>query len=259
VICHLLGVPAADQERFRAWGHDVAATLEPQTARAARNSPQEAQLALTGYLRDLVDKRRSAPDASLLSALIAVEEEGDRLTTAELVSTALLLLVAGFETTVNLIGNAVVALDAHPDQLELLRAEPDRWGNAVEEVLRYDSPVQLTMRSAYQGVTVAGETVPAGQAVLVLLGGANRDPAVFTDPATFDVTRANAGEHLAFSAGIHFCLGASLARLEATTGLRALYDRFPGLTVTGRPVRRSTRVLRGFARVPATAMIRPVT
>jgi cytochrome P450 len=258
VIADLLGVPEEEHGRLLEWGNRAAVTLDPGLTFKEYRAAEVALRRMHHWFEGHVARLRRDPGDDLLSRLATLEGD-DALSEDELRAVGLLVLGAGFETTVNLIGNAVVALDAHPDQLELLRAEPDRWGNAVEEVLRYDSPVQLTMRSAYQGVTVAGETVPAGQAVLVLLGGANRDPAVFTDPATFDVTRANAGEHLAFSAGIHFCLGASLARLEATTGLRALYDRFPGLTVTGRPVRRSTRVLRGFARVPATAMIRPVT
>jgi cytochrome P450 len=161
----------------------------------------------------------------------------------------LLLLGAGFETTVNLLGNAVVALDAHRDQWESLAADPAGWPNAVEEVLRWDSPVQITGRTS-RGATVGGREVPAGHRVTVLLGAANRDPDVFADPARFDVTRANAREHLAFSAGIHYCLGAGLARLEGEVALRALTERFPQLRVAGRPVRRDLQTLRGFERLP---------
>jgi cytochrome P450 len=147
VICHLLGIPAEDRARFRAWGHDVAATLEPQTRRAAESDSRLSELALTAYLQALVAKRRADPDDSLLSALIAAEEEGDHLTSAELVSTALLLLVAGFETTVNLIGNGTVALLGEQEQWQRLCEEPGLIPGAVEELLRYDSPVQMTSRA----------------------------------------------------------------------------------------------------------------
>ncbi len=164
------------------------------------------------------------------------------------------MLGAGFETTVNLIGNAVVLLDEHPDQLAWLQDNPDGWANAVEEVLRVDAPVQLTVRFALHDTEVAGERVGAGEGVLVYLGGANRDPEVFTDPHEFDVRRANAADHVGFSAGIHFCLGASLARLEAAVALRTLYDRYPDLRVVGRPERRTTRVLRGWEYLPVSTL-----
>jgi cytochrome P450 len=162
------------------------------------------------------------------------------------------VLGAGFETTVNLIGNAVEVLDRHPDQLRTLQADPDGWANAVEEVLRYESPVQMTMRVAHRDVEVAGTEVPAGTAILAMLGGANRDPAVFDEPARFDVTRPNAHDHVAFSAGVHYCVGASLARLEAAVALRLLYERFPDLRLAGRSERRDTRILRGYERLPVT-------
>jgi cytochrome P450 len=141
-------------------------------------------------------------------------------------------------------------LDAHPDQSKILADEPGLWGNAVEEVLRYDSPVQLTLRQATTDVEIAGTRVLAGTAILNMLGGANRDPDVFVDPQTFDVTRSDADKHVSFSAGAHYCLGASLARTEATTALRMLYERFPDLTVTGPGERRGTRVLRGYEQIP---------
>jgi cytochrome P450 len=156
VICHLLGVPAEDQARFRAWGHDVAATLDPQTAAAARTQTRAAELALTGYLQDLVRERRAHPDDSILSALIAAEEAGDRLSSGEVVSTALLLLIAGFETTVNLIGNGTVALLGDPDSWNRLRQDPGLVPAAIEEMLRYDSPVQLTARIATEDVEAGG-------------------------------------------------------------------------------------------------------
>jgi cytochrome P450 len=256
VICHLLGVPAEDQASFRAWGHDVAATLEPQAAGAALSQSRAAEVALTGYLRDLVGKRRADPDDSLLSAMIAVEEDGDRLTQAELVSTALLLLVAGFETTVNLIGNGTVALLTAPDgrqQWDRLRRDPALVPAAVEELLRYDSPVQMTSRNATQDVELDGTLIRQGTPVIVAIGGANRDPAVFDQPGRLLTDRPNAARHLSFSLGIHHCLGAALARLEGRIAVEELTSRYPGLTLAGTPVRRPLLVLRGFESVPVRA------
>ncbi|TVZ04930.1 cytochrome P450 [Trebonia kvetii] len=253
VICHLLGVPAEDQDKFRAWGHDVVTTLEPQTSRAARHHSQASEIALAGYLRDLVAKRRSDPDDSLLSALIAVEEEGDSLTSAELVSTALLLLVAGFETTVNLIGNGTVALLGERAQWDRLCKEPELISGAIEELLRYDSPVQMTSRTATEDLEVDGTVIRKGIPVIVSIGGANRDPAIFAEPGRLMVDRPEAARHLSFSLGIHHCLGAALARLEGRIAIEELTSRFPGLAMAGTPVRRPLLVLRGFETVPVRA------
>jgi cytochrome P450 len=252
VICHLLGVPAEDQEKFRVWGHDVAATLEPQTSRNARNDSRASELALTAYLRDLVVKRRANPDDSILSALIAAEEEGDRLTEGELVSTALLLLVAGFETTVNLIGNGTVALLSQGDreQWEQLGEEPALAPGAVEELLRYDSPVQMTSRIATEDLEVDGTAIRQGTPVLVAIGGANRDPAVFDQPDRLMIDRENASRHLSFSFGTHHCLGAGLARLEGRIAVEELTRRYPRLELAGTPARRPLIVLRGYESVP---------
>ena len=256
VICHLLGVPARDQAQFRAWGHEVAASLEPQLAAAARAQSRAAEVALTGYLRDLVRERRANPDDSILSALIAAEDEGDRLTSAEVVSTALLLLVAGFETTVNLIGNGTVALMGSPDSWDRLRQDPALVPAAVEEMLRYDSPVQLTSRIATEEVEVGGAVIAAGRAVITLIGGANRDPEVFQQPDQFRIDRPDSGRHLSFSLGIHHCLGASLARLEARIAIEELTRRYPALEPAAPPTRRSLLVLRGFESVPVRASTR---
>jgi cytochrome P450 len=166
-------------------------------------------------------------------------------------------LGAGFETTVNLIGNAVALLEAHPDQLAVA-LEQDLWPGVVEETLRYDSSVQFTLRQAYTDTEVAGTPVTTGTGIVVMIGGANRDPAVFAEPHRFDVTRGNAAEHLAFSGGVHYCLGASLARQEAMIALRALYTRFPGLRLGTTSVRRETRVLRGYRNLPAAVAKYPV-
>ena len=257
VICHLLGVPAEDQASFRAWGHDVAASLEPQTSAAAESQTRAAELALTAYLRDLVSKRRANPDDSILSALIAVEEEGDRLSSDELVSTALLLLVAGFETTVNLIGNGTVALLRERQNWDRLREEPALVPSAVEELLRYDSPVQLTSRIATQDVDLDGIVIPQGMPIAVVIGGANRDPAAFDHPDSLRIDRLDASKHLSFSLGIHHCLGAALARLEARIALEELTRRYPGLDLAAEPARRPLLVLRGYESVPVRARSAP--
>jgi cytochrome P450 len=253
VICHLLGVPAQDQAKFRAWGHDVAATLEPQSERAVENQSRSSELALTEYLRDLVGKRRADPDDSLLSALVAAEEEGDRLSSGELVSTALLLLVAGFETTVNLIGNGTVALLGDREQWDRLAREPALVPAAVEELLRYDSPVQLTSRTATEDVDMGSTVIRKGASVIVLIGGANRDPGMFDHPDRLTLDRPNASRHLSFSLGIHHCLGAALARLEGRIAFEELTLRYPGLRLAGTPARRPLLVLRGFESVPVRA------
>ena len=193
---------------------------------------------------------RRHPGDNILSTLVHAHSEEGRLSRDELTSIAMLLLAAGFETTVNLIGNGAALLTSHPGQLARLQADPALWPRAVDEVLRHDSPVQRTGRVAIRDTEVAGERMRAGSVVVIMLGGANRDPAVFTDPDVFDVTRPNAGEHIAFSSGIHYCLGAALARMEGEVGLRALFDRFPDLVPDGPPHRRPTRVLRGYDAMP---------
>jgi cytochrome P450 len=197
--------------------------------------------------------RRADPDDSILSALIAAEEEGDRLSSEEVVSTALLLLVAGFETTVNLIGNGTVALLGEREQWQRLREEPALVPAAVEEMLRYDSPVQLTSRIATEEVEVDGSPISRGEPILVCLGGANRDPDVFPEPDRFDVERRDPSRHLAFSRGIHHCLGAALARLEARVAFEELTRRFAALEPAGTPTRRPLLVLRGYETVPVRA------
>jgi cytochrome P450 len=196
---------------------------------------------------DHIDRLRSAPSDDVFSQVI---RDGD-LTRHELGTTAALLAGAGFETTVNLIGNAIVLLLHHRDQLAMLREDPDLWPGAVEEVLRIDSPVQMTSRTAARDLELAGHHIAACETVALLLGGANRDPAVFADPEQFDITRPNAKDHLSFGSGVHACLGASLARMEATIALRALFERFPALRLDGTPTPRGLATLRGFRRIPA--------
>jgi cytochrome P450 len=255
VICHLLGVPAEDQASFRAWGHDIGTTLD--SAGTVESQSRSSELALTAYLRDLVRRRRADPDDSLLSALVAAEEEGDRLSSDELVSTALLLLVAGFETTVNLIGNGTVALLGEQEQWGRLGEEPALVPAAVEELLRYDSPVQMTSRIATEDIDVGGVRIPRGASIILAIGGANRDPGVFDQPDCLRIDRPNASRHLSFSLGIHHCLGAALARLEGRIAVEELTRRYPRLEMAGTPTRRSLLVLRGFESVPVRACLPP--
>ncbi|MEN3267450.1 cytochrome P450 [Pseudonocardia sp.] len=250
VIAEMLGAPAEMRRQFLEWGAGGAMSLDAGLSyRDFRLSERHLE-ALQNWMLGHFEHIRRNPGDNILSALVHAHTEEGRLTEKEVTSIAVLLLAAGFETTVNLIGNGAAVLTAHPDQLALLRAEPQRWGNAVEEILRFDSPVQRTARFAGRDAEVAGEQVRAGRIVVMLVGGANRDPAVFTDPHQFDITRENADGHLAFSSGIHYCLGAALAKMEGEVGLRALFDRFPDLALDGPPRRRPTRVLRGYDAMP---------
>ena len=250
VIAELLGVPVAMRETFLRWGAAAAATLDPGLPFRRYLTAEKALRQMHAWLREHFARLARDPGEDLVSTLVTLPEE-DALTERELHAIVMLVLGAGFETTVNLLGNAVVALDGHRDQWEALAADPSGWPNAVEEVLRFDSPVQITGRTS-RGTTLGGREVRSGNRVTVLLGAANRDPDVFADPARFDVTRANAREHLAFSGGIHYCLGAGLARLEGEVGLRSLTERFPALRVAGRPVRRDLQTLRGYEHLPVT-------
>jgi cytochrome P450 len=253
VICHLLGVPAEDEAKFGAWGREIVTALEPDSAPNGEIKTREAELAVTAYLKELVCQRRADPDDSILSALIAAEEEGDRLSSAEVVSTAALLLIAGFITTVNLIGNGTVALLAEQEQWSRLHEEPALVPAAVEELLRYDSPVQLTSRVATQDVETDGAVIPKGATVIVAIGGANRDPDVFDEPDVLRIDRPDASRHLAFSLGIHHCIGAVLARLEGRIAVEELTRRYPVLRLAGTPIRRPLLTIRGFESVPVRA------
>jgi len=249
VIADLLGVPTDRRADFLRWGAAAAATLDPGLPFRRYVAAEKALRAMHAFLRGHFDRLRRDPGDDLVSRLVGLPGE-EALSERELHATVMLLLGAGFETSVNLLGNAVVLLDAHPDQWDALRAAPQGWAGAVEEVLRHDSPVQITGRTAKADVELAGRRVRAGMRVTLLLGAVNRDPEVFADPARFDIARANAREHLAFSGGIHYCVGAGLARLEGVVGLRALTERFPGLRVAGRSVRRDLQTLRGFEHLP---------
>ena len=252
VICEMLGVPLADQGRFDGWSAALVRSLDLTDEPAVYNRASVAAAEMTAYFDALLAERRAQPQTDILSALVAAEEAGDRLTTEELFGTCALLLVAGHETTVNLIGNGTLALLRHPDQWQRLREEPGLIASAVEELLRYDSPVQLTSRAALSDVTYKGHHFPRGTFVTFLLGAANHDPAVFADPARLDLGRAN-NKHLAFGGGIHYCLGAPLARLEGEIALGTLARRLPTLALAGGPpVYRDNVALRGLEALPAT-------
>jgi cytochrome P450 len=228
IISELLGVPGSDNERFEAWSRLLVRGLDPAMAVTDEGelaAIEHAQLEFGDYFSALIAQRRSAPGDDLLSRLVLIEEQGDQLTEPELISTCILLLVAGHETTANLIANGVLALLRHPDQLAALRADPTLIGGTVEETLRYDPPVQLTTRVVREPMTFGDVDVLPDGVLLLMLAAANRDPAAFADPDRFDITR-DARQHLSFAAGAHFCLGAPLARLEATITLEAFAQRF---------------------------------
>lgn len=259
VIAEILGVPQEMRAQLLEWGNHAAVTLDPDLRWRQFRAAVRALRAFHDWLDSHLAELRRHPGSDLLSQLATVADGPERLTDVELRTTALLLLGAGFETTVNLLGNGVVQLTAHRDQLHALQAEPAGWVNAVDEVLRYDSPVQVTVRICGADTEIAGRRIAAGAFIVIPLGGANRDPEVFADPHRFDVTRGNAHDHLAFSSGIHYCLGASLARLEGAVGLRLLFERFPGLSLAGTPARRTTRVLRGYESIPVATSDRTAT
>ncbi|WP_246149433.1 cytochrome P450 [Nonomuraea turkmeniaca] len=243
VITEMLGVPPEDHERFSGWSEILARSLDPMLTDELISETGRARREFRDYFRDLIAIRRARPGEDFLSALARVEG----LTEPELLATCVLLLVAGHETTVNLIANGILHLAGHG----LLRQAAERPRQVVEEVLRYDPPVQLTSRIALEDTELGGTRVPKGTPVLGLIGAANRDPAVFPDPDRFDVTR-DPGRHLAFGLGIHFCLGATLARLEGEIALAALAGAAPGLELTDpAPPYKSNLVLRGLESLPA--------
>ncbi|MEV6183904.1 cytochrome P450 [Streptomyces sp. NPDC052015] len=248
VICELLGVPDEHRRDFRAWT-DPLVTPDPARPDVAR----ESVVSLLGFFTGLLADKRKNPADDLLSDLIAVQEEGDRLTEDELMSLAFLILFAGYENTVHLIGNAVLALLRHPEQLAALREDPARLPDAVGEFARYEGPALLAIRRfPVRDVTIGGVTVPAGETVLLSLSAANRDPSRFPDPDRLDLGRDAAG-HLALGHGVHYCLGAPLARLETEVALAALLERFPDLALAEtEPRRRPSLRARGLLALPVT-------
>ena len=244
VIAEMLGVPAEDMDRFEGWSNDIALIVEPILTPAQVEAVRRATEELFAYFETIVEARQREPREDIVSALLAAEEEGDKLTREELLSTMLLILVAGNETTRNLIGNGMLALLRHPDQLQRLRDAPDLLEPAVDELLRYDSPVQLDGRVVREDLEIGGKRLRAGQKVIALLGAANRDPAAFENPEALDIRREQKS-HLSFGRGIHYCLGASLALLEARIAFRGLLDRFASIRLADEPSYRDGIVLRG--------------
>jgi len=255
VICDMLGVPVRDHERFKQWGLDIARGLDaimlPPDSEVGKRSIA-GRRALAEYFRELIAARRAAPREDMLSALIAAEEAGDKLNEDELLATCILLLVAGHETTVNLIGNGTLALLRHPAELRRLREDPGIIGTAVEELLRFDGPVQRTARIPSEDITIGGRTIPKGEMVMPFIGAADRDPAQFPEPDRLDLTRAD-NRHIAFGMGVHFCLGAPLARMEGQIAINTLLKRLPKLALaTDRPEHRQSLTLRGLQSLPVS-------
>jgi len=245
VICELMGVPAEDRDLFKGLSGDVAPILDPVLPPDKMEKALGALSQFIMYFAVLIEKRRAEPKDDLLSALIAAEEGGERLSTEELFALCVLVFIAGHETTQSLIGNGLLALLRNRDQFELLKSDNALMRNAIEELLRYDSPVQLTARTALEDIDVAGVTVKKGQQVVVLLGAGNRDPEQFADPDKLDITRPKP-QVVSFGAGVHFCLGAPLARLEAQIAFTELLKRFPDMELAAEPEWRNTLTLHGM-------------
>jgi len=251
VIAEMLGTPPAGHERIRELSGTVVRSLEPVADPELAKAIVAADTELTAIASEMIAWKRRNPAGDLLTALINAEDGGDTLNDDELVAQTLLLYIAGHETTVNLISGGTLALLRHPGQLALLRSDPGLVGNAVEEFLRYDSPVQASRRVTLEPITVGGVDIPDGSFVMASLGGANRDPAYWgADADELRLDRENARQHVSFGAGVHHCLGASLARLEATIAFGRMVARFPGLALDGDVVWNGRINLRGPAQLP---------
>jgi cytochrome P450 len=250
VIAEMLGVPPEDRADFKRWSDDVVATLggpfTPQDViQKARKSIEE----FVEYLAEQIAERRTNPRDDLISGLIAAEDGGQVLSEQEIYSTTILLLIAGNETTTNLIGNAMQSLLENPDQMELLRNEPSLIPSAIEELLRYNGPVQATARVATTDIEVGGVTVKGGQMAMAVLGAANHDPAKYPDPEKLDLRR-NPTDHMGFGDGIHFCIGAPLARAEAQIAFEELLKRYAVIEAAGEPTFGGTFIIRGPKKLP---------
>lgn len=251
VICELLGIPEAERQAFPIWAGALAARMDIQPVRTPHIEQQGNVAAneFAAFIDGLITDPRRRVAGGLIDTLVAAKEEGDRLTHDEVISTCALLVFAGHETTANLLGNGVLTLLRNPEQFRELRAGNVTMGSAVEELLRYDGPVQFTQRIALAELDIGGSVIPAGDVVALLVGCANRDPAVFDEPERLDLGR-DPNPHLAFSFGIHSCLGAALARMETGVVLTQLIDRWPDLRLAARPTWRDTFVLRALRSLP---------
>ena len=256
VIAEMLGVPPEDRAQFKYWSDERARILEPIITAEERKRAVAAVESLDAYFMPIISARRREPKDDIISALAQAEEEGDKLTEREMLLMLRLLLVAGNETTTNLIGNGMLALLRNPAQLELLREDPSRIPAAVEELLRFDTPVQFDLRGVLEDCEVNGARLRRGDAALLAIGAANRDPAVFDEPDRLDVQRSK-GSNLSFGRGVHHCLGAPLARLEGRIALEVLLERFSSMRLlTDRPAFHRAIILRGLKSLPITAIRR---
>jgi cytochrome P450 len=252
VIAELLGVSAADHTQFKQWSNDLITSFSQDMATGPSAAGLAAKEALRGYLAEAIKQRRANPANDLISALVAARDEADALSESELLAFVVLLLLAGNETTTNLIGNGLLALCRYPDQQERLRENRELIPQAIEEMLRYDPPVQMTVRVPTVAVSVGGTEIPAGNLAFILLAAANRDPAQFLRPDSFEIERES-NEHVSFGGGIHFCLGAPLARLEGAIAIESMLDRFPRLELAHPDAKlayRGSMALRGLSKLP---------
>jgi pimeloyl-[acyl-carrier protein] synthase len=253
VMAELLGIPPEDRARFKRWSERRARALEPTITASEIQEANRAAHELDAYFRGIITARRRAPRDDLISTLVAAEEAGDKLTLDELLVMLRLLLIAGNETTTNLIGNGMLALLRHPDQLQMLRENPDLMDTAVEELLRYDTPVQVDPRTVLEDVDIGGRHIAKGQGIILVLGAANHDPEAFSAPEQLDLTR-RAPPNLSFGRGLHHCLGALLARAEARLAFAGLLERFSDMRLlTESPPFKDNVVLRGLRALPIAA------
>ncbi|MFE9309591.1 cytochrome P450 [Streptomyces sp. NPDC088353] len=245
VIAEMLGIPEADRAQLRPWSADICGMYELNPSEETAAKAVRASVEFSDCLRELIAERRKEPGEDLISGLIAAHDEGDRLTEQEMISTAVLLLNAGHEATVNATVNGWWALFRNPEQLAALRADHSLIPSAIEELMRYDTPLQLFERWVLDEIEIAGTTIPRGAEIAMLFGSANHDPAVFAEPGRLDLTRRD-NPHISFSAGIHYCIGAPLARIELAASMTALLERAPTLTLAAEPDRKPNFVIRGL-------------
>ncbi|OAH16464.1 cytochrome P450 [Streptomyces jeddahensis] len=245
VIAEMLGIPEADRPLLRPWSADICGMYELNPPEETARRAVQASVEFSAYLRELIAERRKDPGEDLISGLIAAYDEGDRLTEQEMISTCVLLLNAGHEATVNATVNGWWALFRHPDQLAALRADRSLLSTAVEELLRYDTPLQLFERWVLDDIEIGGTTIPRGSEIAMLFGSANRDPDAFSHPDTLNLSRTD-NPHISFSAGIHYCIGAPLARIELAASLGALLDQAPTLRLAAEPEQKPGFVIRGL-------------
>jgi len=245
VIAEMLGIPEADRAPLRPWSADICGMYELNPPEEVAARAVRASVEFSDYLRGLIAERREKPGDDLISGLIAAHDEGDRLTEQEMISTAVLLLNAGHEATVNATVNGWYALFRNPDQLEALRADHSLIPGAIEELMRYDTPLQLFERWVLDEIEIDGTTIPRGAEIAMLFGSANHDPEVFADPERLDLTRTD-NPHISFSAGIHYCIGAPLARIELAASMTALLEKAPTLALAEEPKRKPNFVIRGL-------------